>query len=80
VCHVRAQGNWQARGQRVLRGPFIFNTFLDRCIGGCPVHGPMAVRRRHVHDAISEHHRVTTGQDVQPVYHHCVDHLSHIWS
>lgn len=80
VCHVRAQGNWQARGQRVLRGPFIFNTFLDWCVSGRPVHSPMAVRRRYVHDAMSAQHGVTTGQDVQPVYHPRFDHLSHSWS
>lgn len=80
VCHVRAQGNWQARGQRVLRGPLIFNTFLDRCVSGHPIHGPMAVRCRHVRDAVSAQHRVTTGQDVQPVYNHRVDHLSYCWS
>jgi len=74
VCHVRSQGIGQARGQRVLRGPFIFGTLLDRCVGRRPVHSPMAERRRHVHDAVSAQRRVTAGQDVQPVHRHRVDH------
>jgi len=80
VRHVRAQGNWQARGQGVLRGPFIFSTLLDRCVSSHPIHGSVAVRCRHVRDAVSAQHRVTTGQDVQPVYNYRVDHLPHSWS
>jgi len=78
--HVRAQGNWQARGKPVLRVPFILCTLLDRCVGGCSVHGPMAVRRRHVHYALSTQYRITARQDFQPVYYHIINHLPHIWS
>jgi hypothetical protein len=48
---------------------------LDRRVGGRHVHSPMADCRRHVHDAMSAQHRVTAGQDVQPVHHHRIDHL-----
>jgi len=78
VRHVRAQEHRSpAAGHQVLRGSRVLDTFVDGRVSRGNVRGPVAQRRRHVHDTLRAQLGPAPGQNVQPLHHPRVDHLPH---